>query len=311
MKKCTALLTLLAATGIADATELIFQTALVNDTNSLNAAQANATACGNVNVSFRLQAPPSQGHAPLDSQVASYEAAGRNYYITAGSADYGSGANMMWDSGAMCWNLQNQPHSRGVYLHEVMSGRASSGGSFSDADWAVVGQFASCAQATGKKVVWNEWAGSSWGWQTFLNQVAVPGSTAAQVLSQYKGVFVFLWGDNRDLRQPAELSDMLLAKASVEGLGNATNSSQPVSHANPVQYTFPWGMSAQDWQWQEMGAATPVPASVIAGPVIEEFQRGGRYFDFETYWNAPSFLQGVSEVKAYLRQMNSCASQQP
>ncbi len=304
---------LLAAAGAASAaspTELIFQTDAVSDANSLAKAKAKSSTCGNVNVSFRLQSVPAADHSALDSMVSYYEASQSRYYITAGSSDYAkAGFPLMWDSGAVCWNLQNRStYLQGIYLHEVLSARVSTTGSFSAADWGVIGQYASCAKTAQKKIVWSEFAGSSWGWQYFLSLLAPSAvgslpTAAKNAILPYKDVFVFLWANNRNLTDPSQASDLVLAKSLVEQLGTT---------ANPVGYAFPWGVSAQDWQWYDSGAdPAKIAASAIGGPVIDAYQQGGRYFQFEKYWTSPGFDQGTSDVRSYVRVANGCTDQQP
>jgi hypothetical protein len=304
----------------ASATELIFFAGEEQQQIGPNLAAAAqlANSCANVSVSFRVHQDPEDGNAELDADVSKLEAAGRTYYITAASVDYIASRpnspppvpmDLYWDSGAMCWNLLNRSGARGLYLHEVISARR---GAFTDADWQMVEQYASCAKATGKKIIWNEWAGSEWGWQTFLNQTRQNPGYPRSVLNTYKDVFVFLWANNVDARDLSVRFNLQLSQASVGILGDASHP------ANPLGYSFPHGASIQDWHWLEMhkdsngntqgSPRETMPLSVIGGFGIVDYLHGGRYFQFERNWENERVLAGITELRNYIVKAENCSS---
>lgn len=216
----------------------------------------------------------------------------------------------------MCHYLRHEPLSEGLYLHEVLSAENRTGHAFDPSDWITVGQYAECALQTGKKLIWSEWAGGAWGWSDFLAQTSDLHSLAHRVLSKYKKTFAFLWADNRDVRNPDQLSDMLLAERAVQNLGNPQNPTLPAGRANPVRYSFPHGVSIQDWQWFEMNrdakgrippsAGATLPPAMIGGIGISDFLHGGRFFEFETYWTNPRMLSGIVQLRDYIARAKNC-----
>lgn len=242
------------------------------------------------------------------------EAAGFRYYITAGASDY-TYKHLFWNAKTIC-NYLKEPHAAGLYLHEILSATIGSGHRFGEADWNTIGKYAQCATQQKKRIIWSEWAGGNWGWSSFLNQVSQRGSPGNAVIEKYKRTFVFLWADNRDLRQRSQSADMKLARDIIRSLGNPDNPVLPRSHTNPIRYAFPHGVSLQDWLWFEMnrnrhGQVTPsagktLPPSIISKYGIQAFNHGARYFEFETYWSNPRMFAGIVQLRSYIIHTAGC-----
>ncbi len=296
------------------ATELIFHTAFVRDAAALAAAQRLGSACADVSVRFRLNDPPGYGIAALNRNIAWMEHTGSGYYVTAASSDYGL-ANLFWDPRVVCEGLTRNPHAMGLYLHEIISARVGSRQSFSDSDWRKIGQYAECAKDAGKRILWNEWAGGSWGWQTFLAQTSASGTLANRTLTRYENLFVFLWANNRNVRASSQRADMLLAESSVDALGDMDNPSLPQGVENPVRFAFAHGISIQDWYWFEshkdatgrLPVGEQMPASVVTEFGAAAYRKGARYFEFEAYWSNPMFLEGITELRDGIVRTRGCA----
>jgi hypothetical protein len=284
----------------------------VNDAASLREAAALEDPAANLYVRFRLVVRPGDT-AGLAAAVDRMEQAGYHYYITAAAVDYGVG-HFYWDAATICDHLKSDPNLVGVYVHEIISGEVgASKRPFNEADWSTVRAYAACAHSSHKRLLWSEWAGGSWGWNTFLRQTAIVSSLAHRTLSDYRDVFVFLWANNRDARKASDMTDMQNAQAAVAALGNPSNPRLPQGLTNPVQATFPYGISIQDWYWYESnrradGTVDPavmaqLPTSMVPQFGEPGFASGARYFQFEAYWSGqkdnssgtyyPGFFDGI------------------
>jgi hypothetical protein len=308
-----------ACPALAQATEFIFDTVFVSDDASLREASSLEDAAADLRVRFRLVEHPGYP-ARLSAAVSRMEQAGYHYYITAAAVDFGIG-NFYWDAATICDHLKSDRNLEGLYIHEIISGEVgASKRPFSEWDWSQIRAFAACAQTSHKRLLWSEWAGGSWGWNTFLRQASTPSSLAHRTLSDYRDVFVFLWANNRDARKASDQRDMQNARAAVEALGNPSNPKLPQGLMNPVQATFPYGISIQDWYWYESnrkadgsvdpGVMAQLPASMVPQFGTPEFAKGARYFQFEAYWSGqdtnsagvyyPGFFDGIKVLRTQI-----------
>jgi len=316
----------LACSTAVRATEFIFDTIYVHDSASLREAQSLQDLCARLLVRFRLVVHPDDT-AALEAAVDQMEREDQAYYLTAASVDYGVG-HFYWNASTICGHLEHDRHIEGLYLHELISGEVGAAHRrFDDSDWEQVRAYAACAHAAHKRILWSEWAGGSWGWRTFLTQVSAPGSLARRTLSGYRDVFVFLWANNRDGRKAGDRLDMQEAQVDVTALGDPANPRLPQSARNPLRYTFPHGISIQDWYWYESnrgadGQVSPevmqeLPAAMVTDFGEADLARGGRYFQFEAYWSGradnssgkyyPGFFQGIRALREnVLGQSNNC-----
>jgi hypothetical protein len=304
---------------LARATEFVFDQIYSVTDPSLRQAQSLENSCASLRVRFRLNAKPQSEYAAL-KDVAAMREAGYRYYFTAASSDYGVG-HIYWDPRVMCASLANDDHLEGLYLHEIISAQVGSAKrGFDDRDWTLIGSYAACAQASHKKILWSEWAGGSWGWATFQRQTSAPRSLAHRTLNAYRDVFVFLWANNRDVRRDDQRRDMLDAQAAVSALGNPENGRLQQALTNPIQAVFPHGISIQDWYWYEThrdseGKVDPqvmaqMPATMVTEFGVNDFAKGGRYFQFEAYWSGqaqnssgtyyPGFFKGITQLRDYI-----------
>ncbi len=312
---------------LGGATEFIFHEQGVHDTASLHAARQLESTCARIKVRFRVQIAPDAKGQSLDQELDRLDRGGYEYYVTAASADFGP-QHLYWSAARLCHEMRSRPAMRGIYLHELISERV--GGmreGFSDADWRNIEAYASCADATGRKIIWSEWAGGGWGWNTFLREASDAHSLGHRVVRDHAHTFVFLWANNRDLRASDQRADMEGAKRAVRALGDATNPSRPRGFLNPVRRSFAHGISIQDWYWFEnhkdsRGQIDPqvmaaLPAAMVTEFGIPEFQSGGRYYQFEGYWSPypanssgrywPGFFKGISDLRNYIVRAEHCS----
>lgn len=305
----------MSVSPVAAAVVFIFNTAAIRGQPELVHATKLADKCADIHVRFRIGAAPnSRGKTILPKEISHMEASGFRYYITAGASDY-TYKHLFWNPETIC-NYLKEPHAAGIYLHEILSATIGTGHRFNKADWKLLGDYARCASQRHQSIIWNEWAGGNWGWSTFLNQVSRPGSPGNEVLTKYRHTFVFLWADNRDLRQRSQQADMMRAREIVRSLGNPRNPSVPRSLTNPIRYTFRHGVSLQDWLWFEMhrnahgqiasSAGKTMPPSIISKYGIAAYNHGARYFEFETYWNNPRMFSGIVQLREYIVHAKGC-----
>jgi len=197
---------------------------------------------------------------PTTPETNNWEAEGRNYFFTTASSDFP--VNKSFNHPSIYTTLSQaqavlaRPHSRGLYMHEVVSSLASKNNfnwskAVTQINWTLLDQQVMAAKAVGKKVVWSE---PSYGWQ-YLNQ----NLGAGYYFNRWGNTLVPMFATNF----PSQV-DAALAAAK----GVATN----VVHSD-------LGESVQSWYFRDQNQV-PTEANTLA-LINKGLSNGAKYYQIE------------------------------